>query len=418
MTLLTRRSLEQVRAPLREVGLNTVAFGLIIAVQQLIVFPGLGRSLDAAPFSQVILLITVSTIVSNVLGNEASKVSLIRAEAYRRSGLPWDTPRIAAAGGALVLLTVPVVLATGGWPSGTVLQIGAITVLAIVRTFLTTPDKAVGAFGRVVLVHGTYGAGAVAGLLLVPAAGTPYLPFALGEAVSVIAVIVVRLRHREVPLTLRRTAEAGATSRAFTHLALMALLINAVTYLDRLTITPLLGAGALAVYYSATALSSSLALITNPAGNAMLARLGRLSESARTRVLRRGLLLALPLVLLFWGVSLAIVLGGLVVLYPTRFEAALPLLVPVSLSAACSNTISLLSPLLQRFLALRRLLTFHLVFAVVDAGAIVLLGTLWGLQGFAWAGTVANAVLLALYIVQIRRLSRAPAIPPAPSPDR
>lgn len=407
MTVLTRRTLDRVRAPLREVGLNTVAFGLIIAVQQLIVFPGIARQTSAAEFSQVILFITVSTILSNVLGNEASKVSLIRAEAYRRRGLPWDSPRIAAAGSVAVLLAAVALLGLASLPPQLVLPYGAITVLAIVRTILTTPDKSVGAFHRVVIVHGVYAAGAVPGLLLVASTGSLALPFLLGETLSVLAVLVVRLRHREVPLTLRRTAESPATLRAFTSLALIALLLNAVTYIDRLTITPLLGASALAVYYSATALSSSLSLITNPGGNAMLARLGRMSDEARARAYSRGLMLAAPLVLVFWVASLIIALGGLALLYPSHLEAALPLLLPVSLAAAFSNSVSLLSPLLQRFQPLNRLLLFYAVFAVVDLAAILVLSSLFGLVGFAWASTIANSVLLVLYLVQIRRGARA-----------
>lgn len=405
------RLLARFRSPLHEIGLNTIAFGLVIAVQQILVFPGLSRLTDAAGFSQVILLITLSTIVVNVVGTEASKISLIRSEEYRRRGLPWDTPRLVLVGtvGATALLSAAAILAQIPWHL--LIQYVAITTLGITRSYATTPDKYLGAFHRVVLVHAVYAVGAIGGLLLVPSTGSPFTPFLLAEALSVVAVLMVRLRHRDVRLTLGRTEEYRATVRPFLALALIALLINCVAYLDRLTITPLIGAGALAVYYSASALSSSLSLLTNPMGNAMLARLGRMSHESRGHLFSRGLLLAVPLVLTFWACSLVIAYFGVVVLYPAHTQAAIPLLPPVSLAAAFSNAVALLSPLLQRFLPMRRLLWFYLPYSLIYLLAATGFSLVWGLQGFAWASALTNALLFLMYLLQIRRTASSDARP-------
>ncbi|MFC0672805.1 hypothetical protein [Brachybacterium hainanense] len=403
---LRRRALDRLRAPLREVGLNTVAFAMIIAIQQLLVFPGLGRMLPPAGFSQVILLITISTIAVNVIGGEASKVALIRGEAYRSRALPWDAPRIVLGGCALIILAVVVLAVARLLPVPIAAPYALITVLGILRTFGTTPDKHRGAFHRVVLAHAAYAVGAVGGLLLVPATGSPFTPFLLAESLCVLVVLIIRRRHREVPLTLRRTRAFRGTLRPYLGLALIALLINAVTYLDRLLITPLLGAEALAIYYSASALSSSLALVTNPGGNALLARLGRMPDARRRQVFARGALVALPLVLLCWGASLVIAAAGLFALYPGHARAALPLLLPVSLAAAFSNASSLLAPLLQRFLPVRRLLGFTACYAAVYLLAVIVLSARWRLPGFAWATAMAAGALFALYLAQVRATAR------------
>lgn len=397
----------QLRGSLRDVGLNTIAFGMIIAIQQILVFPGLSRMIEPVDFAQVILLITISNIVVNVVGMEASKVALIRSEAYRLGGLPWDSPRLVLVSSAAVIPLLVIAAALAQVPWYLIVQYGVITLLGTVRSYATTPDKYQGAFHRVVLVHGIYAIGAVAGLLLVPATATSTFPFLVAETLSVITVMIVRWRRPEVGLTIHRTTEFGATMHRFLILSLIALLLNVVTYLDRLTITPLIGAGALAVYYSATALSSSLSLITNPMGNAMLARLGRMSAARRGQMFSRGLMLAAPLVLVCWVGSFFIALGGLLVLYPRHLPEALPLLPPVSLSAAFSNAVALLSPLLQRFLPARRLLWFYLPYSLVYLLSISAFSTWWGLSGFAWASALASAVLFTMYLAQLRMTARA-----------
>lgn len=419
MSARIRRILDRLRAPLREIGLNTIAFGMIIAVQQVLVFPGISRLTDATGFSQVILLITISTIAVNVIGTGASKVSLIRSEAYRRLGIPWDSPRLVLVSTMAATILLSVVAIFAQVPGHLIIQYLMITLFGIFRSYATTPDKYQGAFHRVVLVHGVYAVGAVGGLLLIPTTGSPYTPFLVAEALSVVAVVIVRLRHREVGLTIRRTAQYRSTLRPFLTLALISLLVNILSYLDRLTITPLIGASALAVYYSASALSSSLSLITNPMGNAMLARLGRMGHERRGQMFSRGLVLAVPLVIMAWIASFAIAFIGLVVLYPAHLQAALPLLAPVSLAAAFSNAVALLAPLLQRFLPMRRLMWFYLPYAIVYLSSITGFSLLWGLSGFAWASAFSNASLFLMYLVQIHRIARtASDAPKAPSDPR
>ncbi|GAA1731998.1 hypothetical protein [Brachybacterium phenoliresistens] len=416
MTTSVRRRESAGRGPLHEIGLNTLAFGLIIAVQQLVIFPGLAGRSGPVAFSDLILLITVSTIAVNVIGTEASKVSLIRAPAYRSHDLPWDVPRIVmiSAGGAGLLVLAVWLL---GWlPANAALPCGLIVLLGIARTYATTPDRHEGAYGRVILVHGAYAAGAVAGFLLIGPGDMLLLPFLVAESVSAVVAGIVRLRHRTVRWTMRRTPLYPGTLRAFLGLAAIAVLINGVTYIDRLAITPLLGAGALAVYYSATALSSSLSLITNPAGNAVLARLGRVPDERRAQLLARGLVLVPPLILVFWGASAVIAYAGLALLYPSHLPAALPLLLPVSLTAAFSNAVTLLAPLLQRFGPIRQLLGTYLVYAAAYLIAVLLLSRSHGLLGFAWAGTTAQAVLLVITITRIAIGSRRR--PSAASPPR
>lgn len=419
MTTLAPRPPTSLGSPLRDLGLNTIAFGMIIVVQQILVLPGLSRLTTAVGFSEVILLITISTIVVNVIGTEASKVSLIRSEAYRSREIPWDAPRLVLICSSVICALIAIVTVAADIPWQLSLQYAVITLLGIARSYWTTPDKYAGAFHRVVVVHGAYAAGAVAGLLLVPTTGTPYVPFLLAESVAIVAVVLYRLHRREVALTFRRTEEFATTRHQFVSLALIALLINAVSYIDRLAITPLVGASALAVYYSASALSSSLSLITNPVGNAMLARLGRLSDERRHQLFSRGLFFSLPLVVVFWAGSIAIAYVGLVVLYPTHLGAAVSLLVPVSLAAAFTNVTSLLSPLLQRFLPAQRLLRFYVPYTAVYLISITAFSALWGLNGFAWASALANSMLFVMYILQLRHSSRdSAAAPPNAAPRR
>lgn len=389
------------------IGLNAVAFALVIAVQQLIVFPALSKLVSVTEFAATILFITLSTVLVNVLGGEVSNVSLLRHGQRALHELPWDSPRLLL--GGMTLVTTGAAAATMVFapiqPAVTA-QFLAVTLLGMARVFGSTPEKASNEFHLVVVVHGAYAVGAVLGLSLVGPLRSSIVPFLSAELLAVAVVVVVRLRRRAIRLTLRRTEDFSAARRQFLQLALVAILMNTVAYLDRLVIVPLLGAAALSAYYAASALAKSLSMVTNPAANALLARVGAVGDERATPLFSKASRLAV----IGWGglftLSLALSVAGLAVLYPVYFEVGLSLVVPVAVAAASGSASDLVRPLIMRFVPTSRFLLFNVAYALVFVVSILVFSSLWGLVGFAWGGALARTTLLTIYLVQARYAAR------------
>lgn len=391
---------KEVRGLLRTVGLNAVAFGLIIAVQQILVFPALSRMVDIKAFSSTILLVTLSTVVVNVVGGEASNVALLRSGVYRKSDLPWDSARILVSGLVVFVLSSVIATVVLGLGPTIVVQYIAITALGVVRTYGVTPDKAIDRFGRVVVVHAAYVLGAIIGLLFVPSVGSPYLPFLVGEVISVSVVALMRKRHRVVKLALVKTREYKTTLMIFIQIAVVALLMNLVSYLDRLVVIPLLGAAALSVYYAASALSKSLIMLTNPVANALLSRLGSVEDERSAALFARASVISLVSLGGFGMLSYALSLIGLKFLYPAFFESAIPIVLPVAVAAGAACASDLLRPLIMRFVPTSRFLVFNIAYACIFVASVAGFSASWGLPGFAWASALARGILFAVYFAQ------------------
>ncbi len=391
------------------VSLNAVAFGLVIATQQLMVFPALSRIVGDQLFARTILCVTVATIAVNVVGGESSNVALLRSRIYRQQRLPWDFPRLLVAGLGLTSVVLAVLAIIGVVSSVVAVEIGLLVVLGSLRTYGVSPAKSKGRFGFVVVVHATYATGAIGGLLLVDPTGSTFAPFLLGELLANLALLPVWFGRGPIRQTIHSTSEFRATAIAFGHLACVAALMNFVSYADRLIIVPMLGSTALSLYYAASALSKSLSLITNPAANAALAYLGRTKDESASRVFRLALRAAPVLLVVFTGTSLAITYVALKFLYPMYFEQALTIIVPVAIAAGASSSAYLLQPIVMRFANTRRLLTFNLAYAAAFLVLMAALSKAWGLLGFAWAGALASTFLLILYVGQAYVSSRVRA---------
>lgn len=388
------------------IGLNAVAFALVIAVQQLIVFPALSRIVSLTEFAATILFVTVSTVLVNVLGGEVSNVSLLRHGDRARRRLPWDSPRLLLGGVALVTTGAAATMVFAPIQPAVTAQFLVVTLLGLLRVSGVAPEKASNEFHLVVVVHGAYAVGAVLGLSLVGPLRSSIVPFLSAELLAVAVVVVVRLRRRAIRLTLRRTEDFSAARRQFLQLALVAILMNTVAYLDRLVIVPLLGAAALSAYYAASALAKSLSMVTNPAANALLARVGAVGDERARPLLSKTSRLAV----IGWGglftLSLALSVAGLAVLYPIYFEVGLSLVVPVAVAAASGSASDLVRPLIMRFVPTSRFLLFNVAYALVFVVSILVFSSLWGLVGFAWGGALARTTLLTIYLVQARYAAR------------
>lgn len=388
------------------IGLNAVAFALVIAVQQLIVFPALSRIVSVTEFAATILFVTVSTVLVNVLGGEVSNVSLLRHGDRARRRLPWDSPRLLLGGVALVTTGAAATMVFAPIQPAVTAQFLVVTLLGLLRVSGVAPEKASNEFHLVVVVHGAYAVGAVLGLSLVGPLRSSIVPFLSAELLAVAVVVVVRLRRRAIRLTLRRTEDFSAARRQFLQLALVAILMNTVAYLDRLVIVPLLGAAALSAYYAASALAKSLSMVTNPAANALLARVGAVGDERARPLLSKTSRLAV----IGWGglftLSLALSVAGLAVLYPIYFEVGLSLVVPVAVAAASGSASDLVRPLIMRFVPTSRFLLFNVAYALVFVVSILVFSSLWGLVGFAWGGALARTTLLTIYLVQARYAAR------------
>lgn len=351
-------------------------------------------------FSTTILFVTLSTIFVNVVAGEASNIVLIRGARYEQLNLAWDMPRILVycVAGLVALSGVATMIYSVSWTFTA--QLLLLTLLGVARTFGVSPDKFAGRFDLVVYIHVTYAVGAVAGTLLVEHTGSPYAPFLLAEFMAVVATLIVRFTHSETSFTLRATPEFRSTRNNFFQLASAALLVNTVSYLDRIVIMPLLGATALGVYYATSALSKSLSLVTNPVGNAFLARIGKVDPQHQGPLFKRSTIVASLAVVVFAFVSYWVSYLGLAFLYPDFYSIGKSILLPVALTAAFASGSDLMRPLIMRFVPGRRFLLFNSGYAFVYVVLIIVLSSFWGLTGFAWASVISRAVLFFIYLIQ------------------
>lgn len=388
----------------RDFAYNGAAFGAYILVLQVIVMPGLGRMSTPEEFSTIILFVSLYSIVCNVLGDELGNTLLVRtAKQSGRVGLSDYSLILGAA--SLALVTASLVLILLGVPWAVAITYLAITQFGVVRYFAVAHWKLDADFNRILFMNLFYAAGAGLGLAWTHMGGSLLAPFLLGEVLATTWVYLT-LRTR-LPLPRARVSPVfGATLATFGSLAFASLILNALVYLDRLIILPLLGATAMAAYYAASSMSKSLAVAINPVTGVFLARLARVEDGQRHRMALSALRFSLPIVVVLTVVGTGISYGAVWLLYPQYLGVVIGLIPLIALANALASAAFMVRPVIMRFQKSSLLIVANLGFAVVQVLGFFYFSAWWGLVGFVAAGVAGRAVQLGSYLALVR-------IPPA-----
>ncbi len=383
---------------------NGLAFGLYVITQQLLIMPFLARSIGEDSFGQVILFLAVFNILCNVLGEELGNALIVKARTYSSYRGSGDFAALLAISLTIATVVVALVAIIFRLSPLFILVGGATILIGVVRFYLIAHWKLSLQFRLILVTNLIYALGATTGLVATRFGGMTLLPFFLGETAALLFVVSKRFMEPGLPgkADRRLTREFGATASLYWQLAVAALVINVVGYMDRLLILPILGSSAMAIYYAASSIAKSAIAIINPVAGVVLAKLAHL-ETARGNAVVEALVKRLPIlfsVLLIASAGAS--LGGVALLYPQYQSSAASIILPVGLMTALSATSAIMKPFIIRFYSRILYLASNLLFGGTLVLGYITLAEQFGLIGFAYAGVLARVVQLIAYLVLLR----------------
>jgi len=390
---------------IKDVSFNVLAFGLYIAIQQIFIMPYLSKNSSEIEFSNIILFITIFNIVSVVLGDELGNTRIIRNNLYSEKRIHGDFDYI-------YLIVVIVTIALGfvvnlfvGIDWVVYLIYLTVIILGITRYYSMSYYKMKQNFHKILLTNIFYGIGALLGVFVSIKLQFNLAPFLFGEILSLIFVIYMNINDKEQKVSFDKTAEFSRSFMVFSQLGLLAMLMNLITYLDRIVIYPILGAAAMATYYGASSMSKMISLVFNPISGVVLAKLSTINNKRKDGVISKIIPLLTPLIVSAFFGSLVLSYLGVRFLYPQYLYNATRLLVPISLATALSVVSLILRPVIMTFFETKNLMMINFVYAVVFCISMYLFSNYWGIVGFAWASSLGRASQFGCYLWVIKRNS-------------
>jgi len=390
---------------IKDFGLNTVAFGVFISMQQLVIMPLLSKSNNNATFANIILFTSIFNIVCNVIGDELGNTRLVRSNIYHNKNLSGDFNIILVVliGAFLSVCTIMNLFIRINWMD--LFYYMLLIVLGIIRCFTISAYKLKQQFNRIFFLNILYCLGALFGVFVIKYTFN-LAPFLFGELFSLIYSRIMTIVDRDHKLNVRITSELSNTIKIYGQLSTVSLITNCLTYLDRVLIYPILGATSMTVYYSVTAVSKIMSLVIYPISDIILAKLIHISDLRKGKIISLIIKLLLPTFVVFTIVSISFSYLGIKLLYTNYYSEAIKLLLPIGFATSLSLISSLIKPVILRFFNIKNFLLVNILYVLVFCIIIIPLTDHWGILGFAWANCLTRFIqCLSFYLIIINNRS-------------
>ena len=383
---------------IRDFSVYTFAFGLYIFSQQVLIMPIISRNTNEKIFSEIILFITFFNIFCIVIGDELSNTRIARNKVYDKKYADGDFFYLLF---FLTICLIFLVIIANIFINISWLKIFIfclIISLGVSRYFLMSFYKIDQKFKSILKANIFYLFGSICGLFLFFNYQLLYAPFLVAEILSILFICLDLFYLNKHSITFERTREFENTKKMFSNLSITAIIINLISYMDRVIILPILGASSMAIYFSASSTSKILALIANPLSSFLLSKMGTNDNLDKKNILRFAIKYFLPMIIVFFSASLILCFIAINFLYPQYYFPAINLIYPISLAVSLSLVNILFKPFLILTVKSKLVLYSNIFYALTFMLSIYPMVYFGGLYGFACSVALGRLIQLLCYI--------------------
>ena len=383
---------------IRDFSVYTFAFGLYIFSQQVLIMPIISRNTNEKIFSEIILFITFFNIFCIVIGDELSNTRIARNKVYDKKYADGDFFYLLF---FLTICLIFLVIIANIFINISWLKIFIfclIISLGVSRYFLMSFYKIDQKFKSILKANMCYLFGSICGLFLFFNYQLLYAPFLVAEILSILFICLDLFYLNKHSITFERTREFENTKKMFSDLSITAIIINLISYMDRVIILPILGASSMAIYFSASSTSKILALIANPLSSFLLSKMGTNDNLDKKNTLRFAIKYFLPMIIVFFLASLILCFIAINFLYPQYYFPAINLIYPISLAVSLSLVNILFKPFLILTVKSKLVLYSNIFYALTFMLSIYPMVYFGGLYGFACSVALGRLIQLLCYI--------------------
>ena len=383
---------------IRDFSVYTFAFGLYIFSQQVLIMPIISRNTNEKIFSEIILFITFFNIFCIVIGDELSNTRIARNKVYNKKYADGDFFYLLF---FLTICLIFLVIIANIFINISWLKIFIfclIISLGVSRYFLMSFYKIDQKFKSILKANIFYLFGSICGLFLFFNYQLLYAPFLVAEILSILFICLDLFYLNKHSITFERTREFENTKKMFSDLSITAIIINLISYMDRVIILPILGSSSMAIYFSASSTSKILALIANPLSSFLLSKMGTNDNLDKKNTLRFAIKYFLPMIIVFFSASLLLCFIAINFLYPQYYFPAINLIYPISLAVSLSLVNILFKPFLILTVKSKLVLYSNIFYALTFMLSIYPMVYFGGLYGFACSVALGRLIQLLCYI--------------------
>ena len=388
-----------------DVTFKLIANVVSTIIRNIIVLPVLARYFTNTQYGQLVTVIGVITTITAGLGNALLSTRLVMESEYKKSHVEGDFNLICIIVSLVsVVFTIPIAIYFSSISGVQVLFTGIILFLETYVGYHSGWFILKQAYRKLLVYTLVGGIGFGVGILLTKFTGFWTLTYMCSDILSCAFLFFLSPHVKEKRFF---TKILKITLSKYWLLFLTTIITNALAYLDRLLLYPLIGSEAVATYTTASVFGKAFNLIAIPVSSILLGYYA--TERIKLTKKKFWIINGITLVLLGAFILVTRVIGVWFtgILYPTIIDDARPYILIANLSSALGASAQITKSAALKYAKTYWTLIIQITYAAIYAGGGFLAAKSGGLREFAEVILVANVVqLIVLYIVCNKSLSQ------------
>lgn len=377
-----------------DVVINTVASYVPIIVLQLIIYPILAQRIGDGPYGEIITIISLFTIISHPFGNSLNNIRLLANE---EDVNPGEYKKII---GVLVLVDLVIIaiilpIYIKNLTVVDYVSILLISVLFVIKAYLVVFFRVYLDYKGYLINNIIFCLGYLVGFGLYLLTGLWELIFILGYAISIANIIFkYDFHHKKFDnkVKLNKTI-----IKDYIYIYIGNMINSALSYMDKLIIYPLIGAGMVSIYYAASFSGKIIMLGIASLSSVLLSYITRYKAIENKVFLK---ILGIIAVVCTLGYGVCVTINPIIVrlLYPQWMEEAgaiIPITSAISMVAVMN---SLLHPFVLKFCKKQMQIVINGINLFLYVALSVLFYHISGIMGFCFGILISHIVKIIITV--------------------
>lgn len=391
-----------VRKFLKDTSINIISNLLLVSVIQLICFPLLNKSETENVFSLITVIYGYAIIIATTLGNTLNNVRLLYNNKITQSKKEYLFNNIFkyVIIGNIIIFSLLIWLYTKEVTVNNILIV-LFSALLTSRYYLNVYFREKLNFTKILFSNVSILIGYLIGILLYVTLLEFYsVIFVMGELLGIV-YIIKNIQGNTYEDENNYEIESNIKNKVYkdyTNYTLTNLMINALNYLDRIIVFPLVGANAMTTYFIGSTTSKMISLITTPMNNVLLSYITA-GESKNTYFKTLNLIVMISLIPSFFLIKYTSLLLTKI-LYYDYFDHVDKIMNLITIICLLSIYNSVINPFCMKILSSITLLKIQITYAGFYIISALLCTINYGLFGFCWATII--SILFRLIVTNFK----------------
>lgn len=386
---------------IKNVVWNFAGSMLSTVMLQLCVYPLIAKMHNEDEYGNIIFVMGIVNIIILTIGNALGDIRLTRDSEYITAGKTGDFNIIITIGVALSGAITAFIFGIFGKifnttsPAVLVTLIG-VSMLGTLCSYLLSYFRLRLQFKEGVIESLFVSLGYVVGIALSFLSGVWTMPFLVSYIFANIYLIYKTGAFKE---GFKVTPLCNGTLAEYSSLSLSYLIKSGMTYVDRLVITPLLGAATLSVFTVSSTFGKSASIAIQPMANVAL---GYYAQKGFKMTVKKYWITNIFTILfgvLFYGVSLLFSAPFIYLFYPDYVDSAIRFIPISNIAVIITAVAAMVQPALLKYCKMAWQLVIQIIYGVLVIAMSLTLIPYFNLTGFCYALTIANVCKLIIMLL-------------------